>query len=91
MRICIIGLFLLMSGSAASAVCVCRCIDGEARAICGNRYDSKPVCAQNVCPLVTPSRPVDTYPAQPIGRPGCSQQQVLNPRTGQYQYRQVCE
>jgi hypothetical protein len=91
MRVCLVTLFLMMSVSAASAACVCRCVDGEARAICGSTYDSKPACAQNLCPMVSPSRPIDVYPTQPIGRPGCSQQQVLNTRTGQYEWRQLCQ
>jgi hypothetical protein len=80
------GLLLLISSSAATAACVCRCVDGEVRTICASPADSRPLCAQNVCPLASPSRPLDVYPSQPIGRPGCSQQQVLNPRTGQYQW-----
>jgi hypothetical protein len=91
MRIWLIGLLLVLSGAAAQAVCVCRCVEGEPRAICDSRYDGRPSCPQNVCPLVLPSRPVDTHPAQPIGRPDCSQQQVLNPRTRQYEWRRVCE
>lgn len=90
MRIGLIGLLLMLSGSAASAACVCRCVDGEVRPICGSSADARPVCAQNLCPMVSPSRPLDLYPTQPIGRPGCTQQQVLNPRSGQYEWRQIC-
>jgi hypothetical protein len=91
MRSSLIALLLLLSASEASAVCVCRCVNGEVRTVCGNPGDVRPVCAQNVCPLVSPSQPVETLPSQPIGRPGCSRQQVLNRRTGEYQWRQICE
>jgi hypothetical protein len=91
MRTVLVGFILALSASAASAACVCRCVDGETRAICTSPADSRPICVQNLCPLTRPAQPVDSIPAQPIGRPGCSQQQVLNPRTGQYQWRQVCD
>jgi hypothetical protein len=91
MRLILIGLAVLLWDSAASAACVCRCVDGEARAICASPADSRPVCVQSLCPLATPARPLDIYPTQPIGRPGCSRQQVLNPRSGLYEWRQVCE
>jgi hypothetical protein len=93
----IIALGLFLSGSLfvspkANADCVCRCVNGEVRAICQSSIDLQPICAPAVCPIV-PSRvePITPPTVPPIGTSGCRNVQVLNPDTGQYEWHRVCQ
>ena len=82
---------LLTHPSEVAAACVCRCVDGEVRAICSSSIDVAPICAPAVCPITPPSvSPIPAPRVPPIGTDSCRMAQVLNPRTGQYEWRQVC-
>jgi hypothetical protein len=77
--------------SATFAGCVCRCVNGEVRALCSSTLDLEPICSPQICPIVPPSiQPIQAPTLPPLGTQSCSQQQVLNPRTGQYEWRSVC-
>jgi hypothetical protein len=85
---------LLGSGLAgqANANCVCRCVNGSVEPICSSSIDLPPICAPTICPIVPPSiAPIQPPTVPPIGTSYCSQQQVLNPYTNQYEWRRVCE
>lgn len=75
----------------ATADCVCRCINGEVRALCSSAIDLQPICSPQVCPITPPSiAPIQQPYVPPVGTTNCRQAQVQNPRTGQYEWREVC-
>lgn len=75
----------------AQAACVCRCVNGEVRALCSSSLDLEPICSPELCPLVPPSiEPLRAPTLPPLGTDNCSQKQVLNPITAQYEWRTVC-
>lgn len=76
----------------AQANCVCRCVNGEVRALCTSTLDIQPICSPAICPIVPPSiAPIQGPMIPPLGTQGCRQVQVLNPTTGQYQWRTICQ
>lgn len=84
----LLGLFLATS---AQGQCVCRCVNGEMRPLCTSAIDLPPICPPTVCPLTPPSiAPIQPPTLPPLGTTSCSQQQVYNPRTGQYEWRSIC-
>jgi len=89
-------LFALMFGSVFSgqvqAVCVCRCVDGEMQPLCSSSsIDLPPICPMTACPMAPPSvAPIRPMQITPLGASQCSQQQVMNPATRQYEWRRVC-
>jgi hypothetical protein len=75
----------------ASAACVCRCVNGQMQPLCSSTLDLPPICPPTLCPLVPPSiAPIAPPALPPLGTTYCSQQQVLNPYTRQYEWRRVC-
>ena len=75
----------------AGAACVCRCVNGEVRALCSSSIDVPPICSPQVCPIAPPSvAPIQTPRVPLVGTTVCRQVQVQNPRTGQYEWREVC-
>jgi hypothetical protein len=91
-RIALLAVALALSASgAALADCVCRCVNGEAQAICSNALTIPPPCMQ-ICPMAPLSiTPIEPPTIPPIGTDNCRMQQVMNPRTGVYQWRQLCQ
>lgn len=82
--------WLFMVGSA-NANCVCRCVNGEVRPICQSPLSVPPPCAPTICPITPPSvEPIRPPVVPPPGTQGCRQVQVLNPRTGMYEWKTVC-
>lgn len=83
---------VLMVSLSASAACQCVCVGGAVRALCTGALDLPPICAPQICPLVPPSiAPIQAPTIPPIGTQSCQQRQVVNPYTGQYQWRTVCQ
>ena len=77
--------------SSVEAACVCRCVNGEVRAICSSTLDLPPICSPQLCPLVPPSLPpLEPLKLPPLGTTECRMVQVLNPRTNQYEWQRVC-
>jgi hypothetical protein len=78
--------------SLSYAECVCRCVSGEVRALCSSTLDLQPICPPQICPIVPPSiAPIQAPTLPPLGAKGCRQMQVLNPRTGQYEWQMICK
>src|SRR5579863_9474222 len=91
MRLVLISFFILSLTAGSEAACVCRCVDGEMQPLCHSSVDVPPVCPVTVCAIVPPSvRPVQPLGLPPLGTSQCSQRQVLNPTTRQYEWRNVC-
>jgi len=77
--------------ASSHAGCVCRCVNGEVRALCSSTLDLEPICPPQICPIVPPSiEPIQAPTLPPLGTDSCRQVQVLNPSTGQYEWRSVC-
>ncbi len=78
--------------SRADARCVCRCVNGAVEPICESPLDLPPICSLQICPLVPPAvTPIAPLTIPPVGTTSCQMQQVLNPATGQYEWRQLCQ
>jgi hypothetical protein len=87
----LLALFLSAAAARAEADCVCRCVDGAVEAICTRAIDVRPLCQPAVCPVVPPRvAPVNPPTVPPPGTAGCRPEQVLNPATGRYEWRQLC-
>ena len=78
----------------ASAACKCSCVDGQIEAVCSLPSELPPVCAPRACTakplraaLIAADKPVA---ATPVARQ-CRETQVLNPQTGAYVSKQVCQ
>lgn len=86
------GLALIAASQWASAACVCRCVNGEVKTLCESSIDLPPICAPQVCAIVPPSvAPIPAPRLPPIGTSACREVQVLNPATGQYEWKTVCK
>lgn len=76
----------------AYADCECQCVNGQVRALCSSPLDIRPICSPAICPFVPPSiQPIATPMIPPIGTRSCRPAQVLNPFTGQYEWKTVCQ
>lgn len=87
------GVFLTLGTATldAHAACVCRCVNGDMKAICESSLDIPPICPPTVCPIVPPAvEPIQTPRVPPIGTRECRQVQVLNPNTNRYEWKEVC-
>lgn len=93
-RLMCVGFVLASFWSVANestAACMCRCVNGEVRALCTSSLDIEPICAPTICPITPPSlAPIQVPRVPPIGTTFCRQAQVLNPQTHQYEWREVC-
>ena len=91
MRLLLIAVFAWWLTTESQAACVCRCIDGEMQPLCESSVDVPPICPVTVCAMVPPAvRPIQPLGLPPLGTSQCSQRQVLNPATRQYEWRSVC-
>jgi hypothetical protein len=91
MRLLLAAVFELLLTAEARASCVCRCVDGATQPLCESSIDLPPICPATVCAFVPPSiKPVQPPAIPPLGTSQCSQREVLNPTTRQYEWRNVC-
>ncbi len=80
-----------VSATNVNAACVCRCVNGVMQSLCSSSIDLRPICPPRVCPLTPPRvTPLQPLTLPPLGTSSCRQAQVLNPVTGQYEWRTVC-
>ena len=91
----IFALFCLMLAlpliPQAHAGCQCECVNGQVVPLCDSSLDIRPICPPQVCPIVAPSvQPIQAPMVPPIGTQNCSQQQVYNQSTNQYEWKTVC-
>ncbi len=85
------GIFVALFSEPSSADCVCRCVNGQMQPLCQNAIDLPPICPPTVCGITPPSiAPIQPPRVPPIGTTNCRQAQIQNPRTGQYEWREVC-
>jgi hypothetical protein len=90
MKRAFLAAFLLAAGPTYAA-CTCQCVNGEVQPLCTSSLDLPPICAPRICPLTPPAiQPIERPTLPPLGTSSCSQQQVLNPSTGRYEWRTIC-
>ena len=83
---------LLFLVGSLMAECTCECVDGKVVALCENSLDIQPICPPRICPIVSPSiEPIQTPRIPPIGTTDCYQRQVYNKRTGEYEWKEICQ
>ncbi len=81
---------LLLSGSAANAVCTCQCVDGRMQPLCDGAIDPPKVCPPTVCRPPKPSvAPVIPPNLLPLGGSQCKQAEVCD-TSGKCTWEQVC-
>ena len=89
--IVLLPIVLLVVSLTAMADCVCRCVNGQMQAICTSTLDIPPICPPTICSIAPPSiQPIPTPRIPPIGTTRCAPQQVYNPYTGRYEWKEVC-
>lgn len=76
----------------ATAGCECGCINGQLAVICRGSTQAAPqMCPPRACPAPQPSTPpVIASSAPPPGTTQCLMAQMLNPKTNQYEWVEVC-
>jgi hypothetical protein len=78
--------------AAANAECICSCVEGKNVPLCRYANELPSICPPRTCPFAPSAiRPIAPLTTPPLGASTCTQQQVLNPYTGQYEWRQVCQ
>ena len=83
---------LILGGQLALASCTCQCVGGHSRSVCSSAIDQPLQCSMYFCPGSGGSaKPPNIPMAPPQGASSCSQQQVLNPGTRQYEWRTLCQ
>jgi len=83
--------FSIVLIASADAACVCRCVDGAMQPLCESSIDLPPMCPATSCALAPPAvAPIQPSVLPPLGATRCSQRQVLNPASNQYEWRTIC-
>lgn len=91
MRAALFAISFAGAGEAA-ADCVCRCVNGELGAICVGSTAVPPVCAPRACPATTQNTPPRlAQSSPPAGTTQCLMVQVLNPKSGRYDWQELCK
>ena len=88
------ALMVASLSSYATAACKCSCVNGQIEAVCQLQTDLPPVCAPRTCtvkPLRAALIAADKSPAPTPAARQCHETQVLNPQTGAYVSKQVCQ
>jgi len=88
------ALMVASLSTTASAACKCSCVNGQIEAVCQLQTDLPPVCAPRTCstkPLHAALVSADKTPAATPPARHCHETQVLNPQTGAYVSKQVCQ
>jgi hypothetical protein len=88
------GLMVASLSTYASAACKCSCVSGQIEAVCSLPSDLPPVCAPRACSAKPLHAALVTADKSPAGTPTvrqCHETQVLNPQTGAYVSKQVCQ
>jgi hypothetical protein len=76
----------------ASASCKCSCVNRQIEAVCTLPSDRPPVCAPRACTVKEPSVTlVNQIRVGPNATKQCHETLVLNPQTGSYISKQVCQ
>lgn len=77
----------------ASADCHCSCVNGQIEAVCAMPSELPPVCAPRACsakPLHA-ALVADKSQMSAAGSKQCHETLVLNPQTGAYVSKKVCQ
>lgn len=89
-----IGVFVFCMVSLPSnlqATCQCACVNGQAIPLCSSTLDLPPICSPTICPIVPPSvQPLPSVSLKPLGTSYCSNEQVFNNYSGQYEWQRIC-
>ena len=92
MRVLLAVVFDLALITQARASCECACVGGRMQPVCSSSIDLPPLCPPTLCALPPPSiAPLPEARLPPLGTSRCSQRQVLNPQTQQYEWRSLCQ
>lgn len=90
-QVFLILVFALAVPVQAQASCECRCVGGSMQSLCSSSIDIPRICPATTCELPPLSlAPIQAPPLPPLGTSQCSQRQVLNPETRQYEWRNIC-
>jgi hypothetical protein len=91
MRALLITVLLFSLTDTSHAECACSCVDGQMQPVCESAIDLRPLCPVTVCAIPPAlARPIQPPVLPPLGTTKCTQRQVLDPDTGQYEWQSVC-
>ncbi|HEV7491837.1 MAG TPA: hypothetical protein VGO25_13615 [Rhodanobacteraceae bacterium] len=78
--------------ASASAACHCSCVNAQIEAVCTLPSDLPPVCAPRACTSKAPSTTlVNQTRVGPNATKQCHETLTLNPQTGSYISKQICQ
>lgn len=79
--------------SYASAACTCSCVNSQIEPVCTRPSDLPPVCAPRACTVkaTRASLIADKSPLDAKATRQCKETLTLNPQTGAYISKQVCQ
>ena len=70
--------------NAASAECICQCVNGHMQPLCQNAIDLPPICPPTICPIMSPSiAPINPPTIPPIGTSGVADPRLIPFATSQ--------
>ena len=88
----LIGVLALAMAGGAHAACSCQCVNGQSVSLCSSSLDLPALCSAQMCPMAPVSlQPLPSMSLPPLGTQTCQQMQVRDPRTGQYEWRNICQ
>ena len=91
MKKLLLTLVLSLTSFGTYAACSCQCVNGQMQPICNNSMDMPPMCPPTMCPMTPPSvAPISPSTMPPLGTSQCSNEQVLNQYTRQYEWKRIC-
>ena len=83
---------LMAMTGAAAASCSCECVNGHAENVCQSSIDLKQLCTNSCAPSIPDyGAPRNNYSVlPPLGTTKCTNEQVMNPYTHQYETKTLC-
>ena len=78
--------------TVASAACKCSCVDGQIEPVCSTTSELPPACSARACTVKPTRASLVSLDKPDLSSKGqCHESLVLNPQTGAYVPKKVCQ
>jgi hypothetical protein len=78
--------------TAASAACKCSCVGGQIEPVCSTNAELPPACSARTCTVKPTRASLVSLDKSDLSNKGqCQETLVLNPQTGAYVPKKVCQ
>lgn len=77
--------------TAASAACKCSCVDGQIEPVCSTNSELPPACSARACSVKPTRASLVSLDKSDLNKGQCQEKLVLNPQTGAYIPKKVCQ